>query len=122
MYNATEFKVITTKMDVIRHDSYFNRYFSIYHRLGLIACNLSFIILLRIANKVYEDLPITLPHNAILFNDGNVPYLKLRDASGFQYKNKTSITRHQEEYNSDTQETLTSPSSNYITVNLNRQR
>ena len=76
----------------------------------------------RIAHRIYEDVPLTLPSNALLFNTGGGVRLKLRDSSGIKYKNKTSIQVFEHEIEHESRERQQNPSNSYITLNLNRRR
>ena len=72
------------------------------------------ILILSIAHRVYEDVPLTLPGNAILFNTGEGLRLKLQDSN--------DINSHRNKTEDDSFEQLESSSNDYFTVNLNRQR
>ena len=72
------------------------------------------ILILSIAHRVYEDVPLTLPGNAILFNTGEGLRLKLQDSN--------DINSHRNKTEDDSFERMESSSNDYFTVNLNRQR
>ena len=72
------------------------------------------ILILSIAHRVYEDVPLTLPGNAILFNTGEGLRLKLQDSN--------DINSHRNKTEDDSFEQMESSSNDYFTVNLNRQR
>ena len=76
----------------------------------------------RIAQRVYEDIPLSLPNNDLMFYAGGTPRLKLRDSSRFELRNKTNFKRIEDggEHGINANNPL--PSSNFITVDLNRQR
>ena len=67
-----------------------------------------------IAHRVYEDVPLTLPGNAILFNTGEGLRLKLHDSN--------EMTSHKNETRHESYERIEDPSNDYATVILNRQR
>ena len=79
-------------------------------------------IFCRIAQRIYEDIPLSLPNNDLMFYAGGTPRLKLRDSTRFELKNKTNFKRFEDGggHNLNTNNPL--PSSNFITVDLNRQR
>ena len=67
-------------------------------------------------------MPLTLPNNALLLNTGGVPRLKVRESNVIQRRNKTNFTLNQKESDTSSKNNHFNHSSNYITVNLNRQR
>ena len=72
------------------------------------------VFLCSIAHRVYEDVPLTLPGNAILFNSGEGLRLKLQDSTGMTNQENKTVDESYEQ--------ASNPSSNYVSVTLNRQR